>query len=291
MHESGPGETPGPSQTVRLRDGRALGYAEYGNRAGATLLYFHGHPGSRLEARFLAASACRAGVHLVGVDRPGMGLSTYQRRRRLLDWPDDVVQLADHLGIDCFAVLGFSGGGPYALACAYRIPHRLTGCGLVASVAPLGLGMALLARTLPWVVTLAVRRLFADPERAQRSLRRFARRWIEQDQHALNQPGVAELMAAALAEAFRQGTRGAAHDGTLLGRPWGFLLGDIGLPNLHLWHGELDREVPVAAIRVVAAELPSGTATHYPNEGHISLIVNHADNIVQTLTARRSTSE
>jgi pimeloyl-ACP methyl ester carboxylesterase len=85
-------------------------------------LYFHGHPGSRLEARFLAKAADRAGVRLVGVDRPGMGLSTYQSRRRVMDWPGDVAQLADHLKLGRFAVVGFSGGGLYSLACAYGLP-------------------------------------------------------------------------------------------------------------------------------------------------------------------------
>src|SRR5512138_1016983 len=122
--------------TITLHDGRALGYVDYGDPSGRALLYFHGHPGSRREAAFLARQADEAGVRLVGVDRPGMGLSTYKPRRRLLDWPGDVTELADALRIDDFAVVGFSGGGPYAAACAFAIPERVTACGLVASVGP-----------------------------------------------------------------------------------------------------------------------------------------------------------
>ncbi len=112
-------------KTIQLHDGRTLGYAEYGIAERKALFYFHGHPGARLEARFLAEQAEQAGVRLIGVDRPGMGLSTFKANRRLLDWPDDVVELADRLRLNRFAVVGFSGGGPYALACAYKIPHLI----------------------------------------------------------------------------------------------------------------------------------------------------------------------
>jgi pimeloyl-ACP methyl ester carboxylesterase len=285
MSQADPHEAAASNRTVQLNDGRTLGYAEYGARTGPALLYFHGHPGSRLKARFLADAAQRAGVRLIGVDRPGMGLSTYQPRRLLLDWPDDVTHLADQLGLDRFAVVGFSGGGPYALACAYRIPHRLTACGLVAGVGHVSRTLAFAARVLPWILTYAIRRRFTDTEHAQRSLRRFARRWIGQDRQALHQPGVAELMAAALAEAFRNGARPVAYEGTIFGRRWGFALHDIQLHAMHLWHGELDRKLPVDTTRTVAAELPSCTTTYYPNDGHISLIVNHTDEIVTALTA------
>jgi len=104
------------SKTFQLRDGRRLGYVEYGAPEGQPLFYFHGHPGSRFEAGFLAAQAKQLGIHLIGVDRPGMGLSTYKAGWRFLDWPDDVAELADGLQLSRFAVCGFSGGGPYALA-------------------------------------------------------------------------------------------------------------------------------------------------------------------------------
>jgi len=112
----------GNDKVIQLRDGRTLGYAEYGSSEGKPLFYFHGHPGSRFEARFLAEQAAQVGVRLIGIDRPGMGLSSFKARRRLLDWPDDVVELADSLHLDRFAVVGFSGGGPYTLACAYKVP-------------------------------------------------------------------------------------------------------------------------------------------------------------------------
>jgi pimeloyl-ACP methyl ester carboxylesterase len=213
-----------------------------------------------------------------------MGLSTYQSRRRVMDWPSDVTQLADHLALGRFAVVGFSGGGPYALACAYGLADRVTACGLVASVGRVSRAVAFLAGWLPWVMTAAVRPMFADPQRAERSLHRFASRWIAQDRDVLAQPEVSGLMAAALAEAFRQGARGAAYEGTLFGRGWGFPLAAVTLPAVWSWHGALDRDVPAAVAQAMAAELPTCTATVYPQEGHISLIVNHDDKIVSTLT-------
>jgi hypothetical protein len=90
-------------------------------------------------------------------------------------------------------------------------------------------------------------------------------------------------MAASLVEGLRQGAKGAAYDGVLLGRSWGFKLEDVKLRSLYLWHGELDKEVPVATAREVAKRLVQCKATFYPGEGHISLIVNHSKEIVASM--------
>jgi pimeloyl-ACP methyl ester carboxylesterase len=270
-------------QTLQRPDGRRLSYAEYGSPVGTPLFYFHGHPGSRFEARFLAEAAAQTGVRLIGVDRPGLGLSSYAARRRLLDWPAEVAALADHLALERFAVVGFSGGGPYALACAQQLPRRLTACGLVAGVGALSPMLAFMAQWLPWLILPLTRGFFRDEANAERSLARFARNWPGPDQQALAAPGVRALMAASLAEALRPGTRGAAYDGVLLGRDWGFDLARLPFANVHLWHGELDREVPVATARAVAQRLPQCQATFYPAEAHISVIVNHAEAIVRAL--------
>ena len=111
-------------KTIRLRDGRLLGYAEYGVPEGKPVLHFNGFPGTRFEASLIADAAARVGVRLIGVDRPGMGLSDFQPGRRILDWPDDVLELADALGLERFAVMGVSGGGPF---CALRSPAAAFG--------------------------------------------------------------------------------------------------------------------------------------------------------------------
>jgi pimeloyl-ACP methyl ester carboxylesterase len=269
--------------TLQLRDGRTLTYAEYGASSGKVLFYFHGGADSRLEARFLAKPARQAGIRLIGIDRPGMGRSRFQAGRRLLDWPDDVVELADHLHIDHFAVVGISGGGPYALACAYKIPDRLIACGIVAGEWHNRNVLSFLTQFLPWLLIPIVGYFFKNEERARKSMLRLTPHWPEADRESLALPEITDLLTASFVEAFHQGIKGPAYDGMVVRRPWGFELEEISFPALYLWHGELDRDVPVAMGRAVAQRLARCKATYYPGEGHISLIVNHRDEIMTTL--------
>jgi pimeloyl-ACP methyl ester carboxylesterase len=213
-----------------------------------------------------------------------MGLSTYKAGRSLLDWSDDVVELANSLHIDRFSVVGFSGGGPYAIACAYKIPNRLISCGIVSGVGHTSLFLSFLSKWLPWLILPMTKRFFRDEEHAKPLLTKASQKWVEPDRKVLSAPGVAEIMAASLVEAVKQGTKGAAYDGTLIGsRNWGFKLEDIKLSTLYLWHGERDTQIPVTAVRTLAKRLTTCKTTYYPNEGHISLIVNHAKDILNAL--------
>lgn len=269
---------------LQLHDGRTLGYVEYGSPTGKPLVYFHGHPSSRFEAGFLAEQAIQTGIRLIGVDRPGMGLSTYKSGRRFLDWPDDVLELADSLQINRFAVAGFSGGSPYALACAFKIPHRLLSCGIISGVGHTGRFRSFLSLWLPWLIMPLSKRFFQDEARAQRTLLRVARTWGEPDRNSLSSPRVSEILAASLVESFRHGTKEAAYEGRILGaRGWGFRLEDIQFQNIYLWHGALDKQIPVAQGRTVTERLAFCKATFYPNDGHVSVIANHQEEIVKTL--------
>ncbi len=124
------------NQQIKLRDGRSLGYAEYGTPVGKPVFYFHGFPSSRLDWPLFDtdAIAARLNARIIAADRPGYGLSDFKRGRKILDWPDDVVELADALQIDRFAVLGISGGGPYAEACSFKIPQRLSATAIVCGM-------------------------------------------------------------------------------------------------------------------------------------------------------------
>lgn len=124
------------SQSCTLPDGRTLSYAEFGDPIGYPLMFFHGFPSCRLEAWFLDPIAQRKGIRLIAPDRPGFGRSTFQPNRQFVHYPSDIRALADHLELDRFAILGGSGGGPYALACAKDIPGRLSAVGLLASAGP-----------------------------------------------------------------------------------------------------------------------------------------------------------
>ncbi|KAF7503157.1 hypothetical protein GJ744_004261 [Endocarpon pusillum] len=125
------------TQIVTLPDGRVLSYAEYGPTTGYPIFFFHGYPSSRLEAGPIAHLASRLGLRLIAPDRPGFGLSTFQPGRKITSWPADVSFLASHLGLVRFAVLGGSGGGPYALACAQALPHtQMSAVGVLAGAPP-----------------------------------------------------------------------------------------------------------------------------------------------------------
>ena len=289
------------SATIRVRDGRQLGYAEYGDPCGAPVLHFHGHPGSRLEAALLEGAAQEVGVRVIGVDRPGMGLSTPLPKRRLLDWPDDVVDLADALGLERFAVEGISGGGPYAIACAAAIPERLTSCGILAGVGPVAefgtTGMMrtnriqfFIARRLPWVLrpafwlVLGRHHAAADDEV---KLDAFATQLVgsfpEVDRQVLTTRGVRLAYARSVLEAFRQGSRGAAWDAVIYARPWGFRLGDVQADPVLLWHGGRDVHVPIRIGRAVATAIPRCDAHFLPEEGHISVALRRLPEILRAL--------
>lgn len=153
-----------------------LGFAEYGSLEGKPLFYFHGHPGSRFEAGFLRDEAMKAGIRLIGVDRPGMVISIYQAGRSILDWTIDITQLVNRLQIDRFSVVGFSGGCPYALPCAYKIPNRLISCGIVSGVGHTSLVLSFLSRWLPWIMLPITKRFFWDEESAKELLVRASQR-------------------------------------------------------------------------------------------------------------------
>lgn len=281
-------------ETLWLRDGRSLGYAEYGTPDGEPGFYFHGHPGSRLEAQFADAAAADAGVRIIAIDRPGYGLSDFQPHRTILDWPRDVVDAADQLQLTRFSVLGASGGGPYALACAHEIPERITRVGVVSGVGPYApgstrgmrwqnrIGFQLGAR-FPVLARLIMRSMERQlRRRPERTLDAIAQAMSAVDAEIVRRPEVREVLAADITEAFRQGSWGAALDVVLLGRPWGFPLEAIK-SNVFLWQGDADTLVPRAMGRHMATRIPNCHATFFPGEGHL-LVVNHMSEIVHLFT-------
>ena len=134
---------------ITLSDGRKLGFAEFGEIQGKPVFYFHGFPGSRLEAKLAEKNSLDTHVRFIGIDRPGYGLSSFKPGRTFLDWADDVSELADAMGIDRFSILGVSGGGPYAAAYACKVPHRLDAVGIVCAMGPVDVPG--LMRDMPWM--------------------------------------------------------------------------------------------------------------------------------------------
>lgn len=283
-----------PDNVLRLKDGRMLGYAEYGDRHGRPAFYFHGTPGSRLEGTLTHDAAVRHGVRLICAERPGYGLSDFQPRRTILDWPDDVVQLAEALGIDRFFVAGISGGGPYAAACAYRIPQRVVGAAIISGMGPIDVpgatkGMSLLNRAFLWIgrrapwlmrplAGLMAWMVLRSPDRV---LDQIKRSFAAPDQEVLSRPEIRAAFKEDVLEAFRKGGRGLARENALFARPWGFRLEDISV-EVHLWQGEKDRNVAPTMGRYQAHAIPNCKATFYPDAGHLLGIV-HVDEIMQAV--------
>jgi pimeloyl-ACP methyl ester carboxylesterase len=259
-----------------------LGYAEWGDHGGRPLLYFHGWPGSRLEGRLGDEAARAQGVRLIALDRPGMGLSDYQPRRALVDWPVDVSQVTAALGLDRFAVLGISGGGPYAAACAWKLSEQLAGAGIVSCLAPLDIPGAMvgmgqrnrLSFQLVGRLGILRRALFAA---MGMSVRRHPDRILERgvaadvDKKYLDRLDVRKVLVESLSEAFQGGSRGPAWEMGLYARPWGFRLEDIRTP-VYLSHGEQDANAPVTMGRYLASVIPDCQAAFYPGEGHLHFV-------------------
>ena len=290
-----PQGAPGVTPAVTLPDGRKLAYEEYGDPDGHPVLSFHGGLSSRLDAAPAHQAALTLGVRIVSPDRPGMGLSTYQPGRRLLDWPDDVRALTDALGIDRFAVMGWSSGGPYAAVCGARMSDRVTAVGLLSSAVPFELvgttkGLArddrvllFLVRWAPWLASALLRISIADASDV-RLYQEIRRTFPAVDRAALDERGSISEAVAFVKESVRQGTAGCLQDYRIFGDPWGFDLGEVTAP-VHIWEGSEDHTGPPDYRELLLRRLPRAQLTVVPGEGHLSLLPHHARAILTPLIA------
>ena len=282
-------------ESVKLSDGRSLSFARFGDPSGKPVFYFHGFPGSRLEPQSNHDAFLKAGIQLLALDRPGLGHSTRKNMRKLLDWPDDVVEIAKILKLEKFSILGVSGGGPYALACARAIPGYLNkvtvACGLGPIDAPNATsGMMLSNRVLfrygkffPPVLHLStflmVRQLSSKPAKG---LKKFVEGLPEPDRLVLSKTDAQDFVAASAVEGVRQGSGPLLEEIGIYSRSWGFKLEDLNVP-VSLFQGEVDIDVPASMARHQASLIPDCEINLYPDDGHFSLLVNHIDEIIASL--------
>jgi pimeloyl-ACP methyl ester carboxylesterase len=227
---------------------------------GIPVFFLHGTPGSRLSARLNEASLCRLGVNLITYDRPGYGLSDPHHGRSVADAAEDVKTIANHLGIDTFAVIGRSGGGPHALACAALLPDRVTRVASLVGLAPFdaaGLdwmrGMAEMnqehyraarrgERHLAHVLYPHVVAIRSNPEHLMQRLEEHGQ---PEDVITLHDPAYRKEFVLSTAEAIERSLAGWAADSLAFTRPWGFDPGWIRTPTL-LWHATQDVFSPVS---------------------------------------------
>jgi pimeloyl-ACP methyl ester carboxylesterase len=266
------------SQTIKLSDGRTLGYAEYGDPDGLPLIFFHGTPGSRLMA-VPAWNDVSLGIRLIAPDRPGIGLSDYKRDRTILNWADDVRELADALGLERVVVAGVSGGGPHSLACAYKLADRVIRAGVISGAAPIESEADLqgmhgpnklaftLARKAPFVLR-AMFAVFGAIAKRKPNANMGAKGMPDADREIMKDPELRAALEAEAPESYRQGSRAIADEAILFAKPWGFRMEDVTVPVL-LWHGSEDRNAPLAMAKEMERRIPHCTATYYEGEGHL----------------------
>ena len=278
---------------LNLADGRNLAYSVWGAPGAPAVLYCHGFPTNRRELDLLQPKLDQHTVNarVVALNRPGYGASTFQVNRAILDWPSDVAEAADQLGIGRFAVLGVSGGSPYALACAWAMADRVVKVGIVAGVGPIeatGMeGAAAIAgpSAIPLMRRLQFEAAAFSFRRGQES--RFIDKSIDTmstpDQEALSLAETRRWFTETMRESFGSGGRSVAHEAGLYRKSWGFDPRDISA-RTQLWYGTADHTVPPSVGQWLAERLPNAYRVVWPQHGHFTWMVSdEAAEIVETI--------
>lgn len=285
---------------VTLDDGRRIGFAEYGVADGFPVLWFHGTPGARHQVPPLARTAAvDLGLRVVGVERPGIGLSTNHRHESVAGFAADIETLVDRLGFDRFGVVGLSGGGPYTLAVAHRLVDRVVATGVLGGVAPTvgphaaptGLvpltrtfngPLGLMATPIAGAVWALVNGLapVAGPVYA-----RVTALMPEGDRAVFAADGVEEMFVGDLLRGSRRQCRALMHDAVLFGRDWGFDPTEITVP-VYWWHGDADPIVRLDHARVLADAMSTVIFAVRPGESHLGGF-GIAREVLEAVTAHR----
>ena len=268
---------------LRTPDGRRLAYRDNGDAGATPVVSHHGTPGSRLDGHPNEdAMIAELGLRMITYDRPGYGESDPQPDRRVVDAAADVAALVDHLGIERFAVVGTSGGGPHALACSARLGTRVSRVGVVVGVGPsddpdfdflagmdqLNLDEFAAARqsegALAAYLQPFVDQAQSDPDAL---LDELAAHLPPSDQEVFRRPEQRARARKSVVESVRQGSRGWADDDRAFATGWGFPL-SAATCETRLWQGELDVLVPRAHCAYLGERLPNARFELIPGAGH-----------------------
>jgi pimeloyl-ACP methyl ester carboxylesterase len=266
---------------VTRGDGSVIAVGVAGEPDALPVLLCHGLADSRLSAQGFSPVAKELGLRVIAPDRPGTGGTDPRPLRRVVDWAQDAALVLDRLQVGSAALLGISGGGPFAAACAAAIPGRVSSLTLIA---PLGApewptdGMATgermsleVARRAPgfggWFLSGLAALARSNPGLF---LRIATSELPGSDRGAIGQPDAGAAFVASYTEAFRRGSQGVAQDLRVLTRPWGFRLGAIAAPT-SVHHGDADNTVPLQHGRRYAAAIPGARLHVHPGHGHFSI--------------------
>ncbi len=274
---------PSDTESIPLSGNRTLSYVEFGPADGTPILYFHGFPGSHQDIHLFKGPELAETYHLrlIAVDRPGYGNSGSLPDRTLVDWPDDIQQLVTSLGLESFSILAYSGGGPFALACAHANLEGLNKIVIVSGMGPADApeakkGSAMLIPKAPKLILKGMNKMVAEkPEKLEENMRKG---FPEVDLAILELPEVNKALNQTLREAFSSGYLGALEDALIYKKEWGFELSEID-KEIILWHGDKDENVKIETARYVAEQLPNCQKTLESEEGHLSMIYKYADEI------------
>ena len=282
---------------IRVRDGRKLGFAEFGPPDGRPILWLHGTPGAKRQIPEDARLAAEeVGVRFVGVDRPGTGLSTSHLYGSLLEFTEDLRILIDELGFDDLAVIGLSGGGPYALATGYAMPDRVKAVGVLGGVAPTqgpegvtGGLVSLAVRFAPLIppfrvplgVFLGAVVSLLTPL-GYPALEVYARFSPPGDREVFARPEIKEMFINDLADTHGR-LRAPIDDIILFTRDWGFRLADVSVP-VKWWQGDADHIVPLSHAQHCVDRLPDAELFIRPGESHLGGFAA-AEEVLETLLA------
>lgn len=290
-------DPPRVETTVPAGGRRRIGIAEYGDPDGRLVLWFHGTPGARRQIPPVGRQAAtELGLRLVCVERPGVGASSKHRYSCVADAAADAAIVADHLGHERFAVVGLSGGGPYALACGALLTERVAAIGILGGVCPVagpdggdGGLIALSKRFQPILqplrgpLGLAFRGLlYPITPIGHFGYGQFAKLMPEGDRVVFSDPGIEAMFIDDLTEATRRGFGALAHDMALFGKDWGFRVADVKVP-VRWWHGDADSLVSLADAEATCERIADVELSVRPGESHLGGFAA-ADLVLETLS-------
>lgn len=262
---------------------------------GKPVFLFHGSPGSRAMRHPDESVASSMGARVITIDRPGYGNSHYSKDRTLLSWTNDISQLADYLKMQEFSIIGVSGGGPHAAACAVSLPSRVDKLSLVSCPAPYDtVGMSYemsrqhkvfysLTKKSPWLLRsllwFSVKTAPTNPDKIREKLKKEL---TAEELSLFDNPDFMDIVMQDTKIAFQTGVHGCVKDFQLIFGSWGFKLEDIKTQSF-LWYGDADQSVPVSMSEYISKTVTNIVTTKCRGEGHLLFFSRWSEILNQVL--------
>jgi len=281
--------------SVTLRDGRTLSYAEYGSANGSPVLFSHGWPSSRLQARFLDEVALEHNVRILAPDRPGIGNSSSKKNRSFIDWAEDVQDFLDSLNIGKLPLYAVSGGSPFAFACSSLLKKRITKMAIVCGAPPLDqsarkkmhfayrfLGSSKLLRRAVIPILIPTARWMIHRGASQAPMSWVLKSLPPSDRESLTNDIGWDMITRSFLEAAKNGGQDILQEGELYLNEWGFDPTTIKT-SVRFWHGIEDANLPFNAAKKLASNIPQAESCWLKNQGHYSISLSTKNEVIEWL--------